>query len=46
MGALWRCTDGVFEVTLVGRRWRGREVRGGIRRFARCERPGQCWPSG
>ena len=45
MGALWRCTDGVFEVALAGRRRQGREGRGGTTRFARCEHPGQCWSS-
>ena len=45
MSALRRCRDGVFEVALARRRRQGREGRGGTTRFARCGRPGWCWPS-
>ncbi len=46
MGVLWRCSDGFFEVVLAGWRRQGREGRGGTTFFARCGRPGRCWPSG
>ena len=46
MGALRRCTDGVFEVALAGQQQEGREGQGGTTRVARCGCPGWCWPSG
>ena len=45
MGALWRCTDGVFKAALAGRRRRGSEGCGGTTHFARCGHPGWCCPS-
>ena len=46
VGVLRRCPDGFFEVALAVRWHRGREGRGGATRFARCGRPGWCWPGG